>query len=80
MGKNLQGRRQFPSRGADQLPLIGQRGGAAAIQIDRLHAAQLEHQLPKLLNGSGAGGDDDQLAVRQLAKGGAGRYCGGDQA
>ena len=76
MGKNLQGRRQFPSRGADQLPLISQRGGAAAIQIDRLHAAQLEHQFPKLLNGSGAGGDDDQLAVRQLAKGGAGRYRG----
>ena len=73
----MQGRRQFPSRGADQLPLISQRGGAAAIQIDRLHAAQLEHQLPKLLNGSGAGGDDDQLAVRQLAKGGAGRYRGG---
>ena len=73
----MQGRRQFPSRGADQLPLISQRGGAAAIQIDRLHTAQLEHQFPKLLNGSGAGGDDDQLAVRQLAKGGAGRYCGG---
>lgn len=75
---DLQGGGELPAGGGDILAVIIHAAGGAPIQIDGVHAAQSQHQLPHLLDLGAAGdGHQDQLAVGTDSGSGAGRDDGG---
>ncbi len=59
-------------------PVVIHGARRTAIQVERVHAAKAQHQLPHLLNTRGGDGDQYQLPGGIDADGGAGRDGGGE--
>ena len=76
--KHLERHGELPARLGQIGPIVIHRTGRAAVQVERVHAAEAQHQLPHLLDGRAGDGSQHQLPSGVDADGGAGRDGGGE--
>lgn len=76
--KHLERHGELPARLGQIGPVVIHRAGRAAVQVEGVHTAKAQHQLPHLLDGRAGNGNQHQLPGGVDADGGAGRDGGGE--